>query len=76
MGYNDWSGARVIDYREHRLRQPPRGYEWREANGDTPIRITRSQRRELDEAFKDLDPEWVKQHTLFPDAEVVDDDDE
>ncbi len=33
MGYNDWSGARVIDYREHRLRQPPRGYEWREANG-------------------------------------------
>ena len=33
MGYNDWRGAQVIDYREHHLRYPPRGYEWREANG-------------------------------------------
>jgi Ni/Co efflux regulator RcnB len=33
MGYNDWSGAPVVDYRIHRLRHPPRGYEWRESNG-------------------------------------------
>ncbi len=29
MGYNDY-GA---DYRQHHLRHPPRGYEWRESNG-------------------------------------------
>jgi len=33
MGYNDWNGARAVDYRQHHLRQPPRGYEWRESNG-------------------------------------------
>jgi len=33
MGYNDWSGAQRIDYRQHHLRHPPRGYEWRESNG-------------------------------------------
>lgn len=33
MGYNDWSGAPHIDYREHHLRRPGRGYEWREYNG-------------------------------------------
>lgn len=33
MGYNDWNGARRIDYREYHLRHPPRGYEWRETNG-------------------------------------------
>jgi Ni/Co efflux regulator RcnB len=33
MGYNDWSGARQVDYREHHLRRPPHGYEWRESNG-------------------------------------------
>jgi Ni/Co efflux regulator RcnB len=33
MGYNDWNGARPIDYREHHLRRPPHGYEWRESNG-------------------------------------------
>ncbi len=33
IGYNDWSSARAIDYREHHLRQPPYGYEWREYNG-------------------------------------------
>ena len=33
MGYNDWRSARQIDYREHHLRAPPRGYEWRESNG-------------------------------------------
>jgi Ni/Co efflux regulator RcnB len=33
MGYNDWNGAQRIDYRERHLSEPPRGYEWRESNG-------------------------------------------
>jgi Ni/Co efflux regulator RcnB len=33
LGYNDWNGAKPVDYREHHLRQPPHGYEWRESNG-------------------------------------------
>jgi len=33
IGYNDWRGAQAVDYRQHHLRHPPRGYEWREANG-------------------------------------------
>jgi len=33
MGYNDWSGAQTVDYRQHHLRAPRRGYEWRESNG-------------------------------------------
>ena len=33
MGYNDWRSARPVDYRAHHLRRPPRGYEWREHNG-------------------------------------------
>jgi Ni/Co efflux regulator RcnB len=33
MGYNDWNHASRIDYRRHHLRHPPRGYEWRESNG-------------------------------------------
>lgn len=33
MGYNDWRRAPPVDYRAHHLRQPPRGYEWREQNG-------------------------------------------
>lgn len=33
MGYNDWSSARPVNYRRHHLRHPPRGYEWRESNG-------------------------------------------
>jgi Ni/Co efflux regulator RcnB len=33
MGRNDWSGARAVDYRQEHLRAPPRGYEWRESNG-------------------------------------------
>lgn len=33
VGYNDWSGAQRVDYREHHLRRPPYGYEWRESNG-------------------------------------------
>ena len=33
MGYNDWNHGRRVDWRAHRLRSPPRGYEWREVNG-------------------------------------------
>lgn len=33
MGYNDWRNAQAIDYRQHNLREPPEGYEWRESNG-------------------------------------------
>jgi Ni/Co efflux regulator RcnB len=33
MGYNDWNGAQAVDYRQHHLRAPPRGYEWRQSNG-------------------------------------------
>ena len=33
MGYNDWNSARPVNYRQHHLRQPPRGYQWRESNG-------------------------------------------
>lgn len=32
MGYNDWRNAPRVDYRQYRLRQPPRGYEWRQQN--------------------------------------------
>ena len=33
MGYNDWNSAPRVDYRQHHLRAPPRGYEWRQSNG-------------------------------------------
>jgi Ni/Co efflux regulator RcnB len=33
MGHDDWASSQPVDYRQHRLRQPPRGYEWRESNG-------------------------------------------
>jgi len=33
MGYSDWQSAQPIDYREHHFRRPPRGYEWRQSNG-------------------------------------------
>jgi Ni/Co efflux regulator RcnB len=29
----DWAGAQPVDYRQHHLRKPPPGYEWRESNG-------------------------------------------
>jgi Ni/Co efflux regulator RcnB len=34
IGYNDWQSAHVVDYHQHHLRRPPRGYEWRETNGN------------------------------------------
>ena len=30
---DDWSNTQPVDYRAHHLRRPPRGYEWREVNG-------------------------------------------
>ena len=33
MGYNDYNNAPLVDYHQHNLRRPPRGYEWRESNG-------------------------------------------
>src|SRR5579871_1543726 len=33
IGHDDWSSAQPVDYRQHHLRHPPRGYEWRESHG-------------------------------------------
>jgi len=30
---NDWRRYQSVDWRRHHLRQPPRGYEWREVDG-------------------------------------------
>jgi Ni/Co efflux regulator RcnB len=30
---DDWSRAQPVDYRAQHLRAPPRGYQWREVNG-------------------------------------------
>ncbi len=30
----DWSRGSQVDWRGHHLRQPPRGYEWREVDGN------------------------------------------
>ncbi len=34
MAQEDWSRGQRVDYREHHLRAPPRGYEWREVDGN------------------------------------------
>lgn len=31
---NDWRRGVTIDYRSHHLRRPPRGYEWRQVDGN------------------------------------------
>jgi Ni/Co efflux regulator RcnB len=33
MDRGDWNRGQRVDYRENHLRQPPRGYEWREVDG-------------------------------------------
>jgi Ni/Co efflux regulator RcnB len=33
IGSDIWSSARPVNYRRHHLRQPLRGYQWRESNG-------------------------------------------
>jgi hypothetical protein len=50
--------------------------DWRAANGDSPFRITTADRRRLDELAQNLDPEWVEQHSIFADAEIVEHDDQ
>jgi Ni/Co efflux regulator RcnB len=30
----DWGRGQSVDYRAHHLRAPPRGYEWREVDGN------------------------------------------
>lgn len=34
MRHDDWDRGERIDYRTYHLRQPPRGYEWREVDGN------------------------------------------
>ena len=34
MNHDDWARGRQIDYRTYHLHQPPRGYEWREVDGN------------------------------------------
>lgn len=34
MKKEDWDRGQVVDYRTYHLRQPPRGYEWREVDGN------------------------------------------
>ena len=31
--HEDWQRAQQVDYREHHLKAPPAGYEWREVDG-------------------------------------------
>lgn len=32
--HEDWDRGREVDWRSRHLRQPPRGYEWREVDGN------------------------------------------
>jgi len=34
MRHEDWDRGQRVDYRQYRLRRPPRGYEWREVDGN------------------------------------------
>jgi Ni/Co efflux regulator RcnB len=34
MKQEDWSRAQPVDYRAYHLKAPPRGYEWREVDGN------------------------------------------
>ena len=34
MNHDDWARGEQIDYRTYHLHQPPRGYEWREVDGN------------------------------------------
>jgi Ni/Co efflux regulator RcnB len=31
---NDWGRGAAVDYHAHHLRRPPRGYEWRQVDGN------------------------------------------
>ena len=34
MKAEDWHRGQTIDYKAHHLRAPPRGYEWRQVDGN------------------------------------------
>ena len=34
MNHDDWNRGERIDYRTYHLQAPPRGYEWREVDGN------------------------------------------
>jgi Ni/Co efflux regulator RcnB len=34
MNRGDWSHGQAVDYHQHHLRAPPRGYAWREVDGN------------------------------------------
>lgn len=34
MRHEDWDRGQRVDYRTYHLRQPPRGYEWRQVDGN------------------------------------------
>jgi Predicted integral membrane protein len=34
LRHEDWARGRAIDWRARHLRRPPRGYEWREVDGN------------------------------------------
>ena len=34
IAHNDWNRGARVDYRAHHLRRPPRGYEWRQVDGN------------------------------------------
>ena len=34
IGHDDWNRGEAIDYHTYHLKAPPRGYEWREVDGN------------------------------------------
>jgi Ni/Co efflux regulator RcnB len=34
IGHDDWGRGQHVDYRQHHLRKPPRGYEWRQVDNN------------------------------------------
>lgn len=34
IGHDDWNRGAQVDWHSHHLRRPPRGYEWREVDGN------------------------------------------
>jgi Ni/Co efflux regulator RcnB len=34
MNHDDWNRGEQVDYRNYHLHAPPRGYEWREVDGN------------------------------------------
>lgn len=34
INHDDWNRGETVDWHAHHLRQPPRGYEWREVDGN------------------------------------------